>query len=335
MRFGNIKAACLLWLLAGLFIFYLWSLARRKRDLEAFAKKELLAELTPSVDRGAEKLKVVLVFMAVLLCLFSLIMPQWGFEWEEVKKRGIDILIAIDTSKSMLAEDVKPNRLERSKLAVKDLVRKLKGDRIGLIAFSGTAFLQCPLTVDYNGFMLSLNRLDVDIIPRGGTCISSAVAEAIKTYKDNPSKYKTLVLITDGENLEGDPIKAAEAAKKEDIKIFCIGIGTKEGELIPVSSGRHSRRLFLKNKEGKVVKTRLDEETLEQIAMITGGSYVRATGTEFGLDLIYRERLSKMEKREFESKIRKHYEERFQIFLGVALLLLIVEPFISGRLRLR
>lgn len=335
MRFGNIQAVYLLWLLAGLFIFYLWSFARRKRDLEAFAQKELLAQLTHSVDMRGEKLRVVLVFMAVLFCLFSLVRPQWGFEWEEIKKKGIDILIAIDTSKSMLAEDVKPNRLERSKLAVKDLVRKLKGDRIGLIAFSGTAFLQCPLTVDYNGFMLSMDGLDVDIIPKGGTCISSAITEAIKTYKDNPGKHKTLVLITDGENLEGDPIKAAKAAKEEGIKIFCIGIGTKEGELIPVSSGRYSRRLFLKNKEGKVVKTRLDEEPLEQIAMITGGSYVKATGAEFGLDLIYKERLSKMEKREFESKMKKHYEERFQIFLGIALLLLIVEPFISGKLRLR
>lgn len=335
MRFGNIQAAYLLWLIVGLFIFYLWSFARRKRAMEAFAQKELLAELMPSVDKRGKKLRVFLVFVAVLFCLFSLMRPQWGFEWEEIKRKGIDILIAIDTSKSMLAEDVKPNRLERSKLAVKDLVRKLKGDRIGLIAFSGTAFLQCPLTVDYNGFILSLDNLSVDIIPKGGTSISSAIREAIKTYRDNPSKYKALVLITDGEDHEGDLIKAAEKARKEGIKIFCIGIGTKEGELIPVSNGRFSRRAFLKDKEGKIVKTRLDEDTLKEIAMITGGSYVRATGTEFGLDLIYEERLSKMEKREFESKMRKHYKERFQIFLGLALLLLLIEPFISGRLNLR
>ena len=173
------------------------------------------------------------------------------------------------------------------------------------------------------------------MVPLTTRLAASAINQAIKTYRDNPSEYKALVLITDGENLEGDPIKAAREAKKENIKIFCIGIGTKEGELIPVSSGRSGPRLFLKDNEGKVVKTRLDEETLQEIAIITDGSYVRATGTEFGLDLIYNERLSKMEKREFESKMRRHYEERFQIFLGLAVLLLLIEPFISGKLKLR
>jgi Ca-activated chloride channel family protein len=334
MRFGNIHAAYLLWLVLGVIVFYLWAFKRRRRALEEFAQRELLPQLTASLDIKKQRLKISLIILAICLSLFSLLRPQWGFHWEEVKRKGLDILIAIDTSKSMLAEDVKPNRLERSKLAVKDLLRKLKGDRIGLIAFSGTAFLQCPLTVDYNGFMLSLNDLSVGTIPRGGTSISSAIREAIKSYEGGQKKYKILILITDGEDHEGDPLKAAKEAKKEGIKIFRIGIGTEEGELIPITD-EAGNKVFLKDRQGNVVKTRLDEVSLQKIALSTGGSYVRASGAEFGLDLIYEKKLSKMEKREFESRMRKHYEERFQIPLAIALLLLFLEPFISERRALR
>jgi len=256
--------------------------------------------------------------------------PQWGFQWKEVKRKGLDILVAVDTSKSMLAEDVKPNRLERSKLALKDLVKKLRGDRIGLIAFSGRAFLQCPLTVDYSGFILSLNDISVGTIPRGGTSISHAINKAIESYEGEQKKYKVLIIITDGENHEGDPFRVAELAKKEGIKIFCIGIGSKEGELIPLIDTR-GRTVFLKDESGNVVKTRLDEGVLEEIAIATGGSYVRSTSREFGLDLIYREKLAKMEKRDIESKMKRQYEERFQIPLGFAFLLLLIESLIGDR----
>jgi Ca-activated chloride channel family protein len=258
--------------------------------------------------------------------------PQWGFSWEEVRRSGLDILIAIDTSKSMLAGDIKPNRLERSKLAVKDLIKKLRGDRIGLIAFSGNAFLQCPLTVDYSGFLLSLNELNFNSIPKGGTSISSAIKTAMDSYEGGQKKYKILVIITDGEDHEGNVAEMAEKAKDAGIKIFSIGIGTKEGELISVTD-ESGNKVFLKDRQGNVVKTRLDETTLQKIALTTGGSYVRATNTEFGLDLIYEEKLSKMEKREIESNMIKRYEERFQIPLAIALVLLCLEPFISERRR--
>jgi Ca-activated chloride channel family protein len=230
----------------------------------------------------------------------------------------------------MLAEDVKPNRLERAKYAVKDLLKKLNGDRIGLIAFAGTAFLQCPLTVDYNGFMMSLDAMDVNTIPRGGTAISQAIKEALRSYKGGMKKYQVLVLITDGENHEGDVLALAEQAKKEGIKIFCIGIGTKEGELIPVTD-ENGNKSFLKDAHGTVVKSRLDEHTLQKIALLTGGSYVRATNTQFGLDLIYDEKLAHMERRELESKLSKQYEDRYQWFLAVGMLLLALELFISER----
>ncbi len=298
--------------------------------MEGFARKGLLDELTHSLDRKKQRLKIIFISASVLLIIISLMRPQWGFQWQELKRSGLDILIAIDTSNSMLAEDVKPNRLERSKLAVKDLVKKLRGDRIGLIAFAGSAFLQCPLTVDYSGFMLSLDALDVNTIPRGGTSITSAVRMALDSYEGGMKKYKILVIITDGEDNEGNPVEWAEKAKEKGIKIFTIGIGTKEGELIPVTDESGSR-IFLRDRKGNVVKTRLDETTLQKIALATGASYVKATGAEFGLDLIYEKKLSGMEKREIKNRMIKKYKERFRIPLTLALLLLVLEPFIRER----
>ncbi|MGB2706336.1 MAG: VWA domain-containing protein [Candidatus Omnitrophota bacterium] len=330
MRFGNIDAAYFLWFVLFLGLFYGWAFKRRRRALEALAEENLLPVIAASLNPARQRLKVIFIVAAVFFIIVAFMKPQYGFSWEEVRKKGVDILIAIDTSKSMLAEDVKPNRLERSKLAVRDLLVKLKGDRVGLIAFAGGAFLQCPLTSDYNGFILSLNDLGVNTIPKGGTSISSAIWEAIKTYKSEARDEKTLVIITDGEDHEGDPVRAAEAARKEKIKIFCVGIGTGEGELIPVKD-ETGQRVFLKDREGDVVKTRLDEAALERIARITGGIYVRARGAEFGLDTLYRERFSKMEKRVFGETLTKRYRERFQIPLFVAFLLLAAEIFITER----
>ena len=300
--------------------------------MHRFASQDLAPELSRSVIPGRRRLKALLLVCGLLFLIFGLARPQWGFHWEEVTRRGLDIIVAIDVSKSMLAQDVKPNRLERSKLAVKDLLRKLQGDRIGLIAFAGSAFLQCPLTADYNGFGLALDMLDIDTIPRGGTSIARAIKEAIRSFEGGLKKYKVLVFITDGESHEGNTMKWAEKAKEEGIKIFCIGIGTKEGELIPYRTDAGERG-FVKDQGGNVVKSRLDEETLQKIALKTGGSYVRATGAEFGLDLIYEERLSKMEKRELESKMSKQFEERFQIFVLIGVVLLLLEPFITTRQR--
>jgi Ca-activated chloride channel family protein len=308
-------------------LFYYWADKSRKAVLEKFAHKDLLNDLLIYVDFRRKRLKAIIIILSLALSIFALFRPQWGFHWQEVKRKGLDIIVALDTSKSMRAEDIKPSRIARAKLALGDLAKNLKGDRIGLIAFAGSAFLQCPLTVDYGGFLLTLDNTDTDIIPKGGTSITSAIKEAVKSYEGGQKKYKVLVIITDGEDHQGDALKAAEEAKKEGIVIFCIGIGTKEGDLIPVKD-ESGRMTFLKDKEGNVVKSRLDETTLQKIALTTGGGYVRATNTEFGLELLYREKLSKMEKREFLGKMNKHYEERYQIFLSITLLLLAIEPFI-------
>ncbi|MDD4956225.1 MAG: VWA domain-containing protein [Candidatus Omnitrophica bacterium] len=331
MMFGAPQMSVLLWLLPAVAVFFILSSGRRKSTLERFAEKGLLAEIAASYDNSRRKRKDIIKLAALFFIAMALMRPQWGFEWKEVKKQGIDIIIALDTSKSMLAEDVRPNRLERAKLAVKDMVKKLKGDRLGLIAFSGSAFLQCPLTIDYDGFLLALDDISVDTIPMGGTSISEAIYKAIESYEKEKKENKILIIITDGEDLEGGVDKAVQKAKVAGINIYCVGIGSEEGELVPVRDAGTGKTSFLKDMEGNVVKTRLREDVLQSIALQTGGMYVRATGAEFGLDLIYEKKLAGLEKEEFKSRMEKRYYERFQLPLFIAGFLLLIEVFLGDR----
>ena len=331
MRFGALFMAGWLWLApAAALLFFLAARSRRKaiRRFAGAGENEIARSFAP----GRKKIKDIVMIAAVFFMALALIRPQWGFKWQEVKRQGLDILIAIDTSNSMLAEDVRPNRLERAKLAIMDFVKQLRGDRIGLIAFSGTAFLQCPLTADYAGFLLTLQDVDVDTIPVGGTSLSKAIYTALKSYEGGKGKYKILIIITDGEDLEGGVDEAIDKAKRDNVMISCVGMGTHEGELIPLK-GEEGKKGFLRDAEGNVVKTRLDEETMKKIALSTGGVYVRSTGAEFGLNLIYEEKLSKLEKQDIESKMEKQYNERFQLPLALAFVLLLLEPMLGDRRR--
>ncbi|MDO8525323.1 MAG: VWA domain-containing protein [Candidatus Omnitrophota bacterium] len=324
-------------------LFFIWATRRRINLMNRFVEKSLAGSIAPTISFERKAIKMGILTAAVSLIVFSLARPQWGFEWKETKFKGLDILIAVDVSKSMLAADMKPNRLERAKFAVKDLVKKMGGDRVGLIAFAGTAFLQCPLTIDYNGFLLTLDDLNVSTIPRGGTNISSAIREAMGIFsagrgsavgeKGLEKKYKTLILITDGDDLEGEAMRAAKEASDEGVRIYCVGVGTFEGSLIPAAD-EHGSRGWVADKGGNVVKTRLNEDVLKNIAISTGGSYVRATQSDFGLVLLYDKSISKLEKKDIEGKMNKQYQERFGNFLGLAILLLLIEPFISERKRL-
>ncbi|MDD5634690.1 MAG: VWA domain-containing protein [Candidatus Omnitrophica bacterium] len=329
MKFGAIYMSMWLWLVPALIIFFIISNRLRDNILKKFSDPNVIAEIMGTFSPGRRKLKNRIIVAAIFLLIIALMRPEWGFTWQEAKRQGIEIIIALDTSKSMLAEDVLPNRLARSKLAIKDLVKKIKGDRIGLIAFSGQAFLQCPLTIDYNGFLLSLDDVDISSIPVGGTSIASAIYKAIKSFEDKKGD-RILIVITDGEDLEGGLEKAIQDAKKDNVRIYCVGIGSGDGELIPIANDK-GKRLFMKDLQGNVVKTRLNEEVLKKLAIETGGMYVHASGAEFGLDLIYEEKLSKLEKQEFKSRMEKKYHERFQIPLAIAIFLLFLEPFISER----
>jgi len=311
--------------------FAAWALRKRRTDLQRFADVRLLAKLTPDLDARRQRWRAALIALALALSCLAAAGPRWGFHWEEVHREGVDLIIALDTSRSMLAEDVKPNRLERAKLAVQDLVRQLQGDRVGLVAFAGTAFVQCPLTLDYEVFNETLRAVSTNLIPKGGTAIGEAITTSIAALEERQGKHTAILLITDGEDHEGAVDEAANAAAEKGIKLYTVGIGTSDGELIPLTI--KGQQTFLKDRRGQVVKSRLGGETLEKIATTTGGAYVHASGPSLGLDEIYSEYIGKMEKRELKSAMEKRFEERFQIPLAVAFVLLLIEPLIGNRRR--
>ena len=332
MIFSNVKYAYLFWLVPLLVMLYIWTFRTKRKALESFAQGHLIPMLTTTVNWRNQKLKALLVILALCFLVFALIDPRWGYQWHEMKRKGIDIIVAMDTSRSMLTQDVKPNRLERSKLAVEELLDVLEGDRIGLVAFAGSSFLQCPLTMDYGAFAIALNAIDTTIIPQGGTSISDAIKTAMEAFEVKEKKHKAIILITDGENHMGNPVKTAEEAATQGIRIFCVGVGTKGGELIPLAD-RYENLTFLKDRKGQVVKSKLDETTLQKIALTTNGGYVRASGTGHGLRAIYYETIADMERKELESKFRERYEERYYIPALIALQLLFLEAFLGERRR--
>ncbi|MBA4148052.1 MAG: VWA domain-containing protein [Verrucomicrobia bacterium] len=312
----------------GIFLFWAW---RRKQTLVAqFVQSRLLAHLTVGVSQARQKLRLVLLFLAASSALFALARPQWGFSWKETSVQGLDIIVAIDTSKSMLAEDIPPNRLMRAKLAAYDLARIAKSDRFGVIAFAGTAFLQCPLTLDEQAFRQSVEALDVNIIPQGGTAISEAIETAIQAFEKSEN-HKVLILFTDGEDHDADAIVAAEKAAKADLKLFTIGIGTREGELLRIRDER-GNPVFLKDDQGNAVKSRLNENLLQQIATKGNGFYLPLVGTT-AMEALYNKGLASLPRGESTSKLVKNYKERYHWFLGLAVVLLLLEIFLPQRRR--
>ena len=312
----------------ALVTFLAWAARRRRRALEAFVAAGLLPAVAPDLDPRRRRLSGALLALAALLLVVALGGPMWGFHWQEVRREGIDLVLAIDTSRSMLAPDVKPTRLARAKLAIQDLLGQLAGDRVALVAFAGTAFLQCPLTVDYGVATQSLDAIEVGIIPRGGTNLAAAIDAGLEAFEGRQGKHQALVLITDGEGHEGEAREAAKRAAERGVKIYTVGIGTPEGELIPVESGG-----YLKDRSGQVVKSRLGEELLQAIAVESGGVYLHASPTSFGLAELYRDYIGTMEKRELATTLERRFAHRFQIPLAAAFVLLLLEPLIGERRR--
>ena len=330
MQFGNPHAFWLAALVPLLIGFLVWAFRARRRALERFASPPLVQRLADAVRPVARRWKAVLMVATVTFAVLALAQPRWGFEWREVKHKGVDVFVLLDVSKSMLTEDVRPNRLTQAKYAVQDLLEKLRGDRVGLVAFAGTAFVQCPLTVDYEAFRLTLKDADPRIIPRGGTAIGAAIRTALKGFEAGEGRDRAIVLITDGEETQGGALAAADEAAKAGVKIYAIGVGTVEGELIPVREEGKPME-FLKDREGQVVKSRLDEETLKQLALKTGGIYVRSAAGDFGMDAIYDKGIARLQRREYEARLQRRYFERFQWPLGLAFALLVIESLVSDR----
>ena len=326
MKFAHPSYLFLFWLVPALIFFYLYAFRKKDKLIKTFCGETLYAELVPSASPGRQKLKAALLLGSLSFLVVSLLQPRWGFQWEDIKRQGIDIMVAIDVSQSMLAEDIKPSRLERAKRKVYDLCRMLEGDRIGLIAFAGTSFVQCPLTLDYGAFKLFLDYLEPDLIPVPGTAIGQAIRAAINSFSRRERTSKALIIITDGEDHEESPLKAAQEAKKEGIRIFVIGVGQDGGAPIPMKDGSGG---FKKDGRGEMVLSKLDEAALQKIALETGGSYVRSVTGDLDLNKIYREDIrGRMEKKELRSTRKKRWEERFQWFLFAAILLLGIEFFL-------
>jgi len=313
-------------LVPALVLFLVWSLRRRRQALATFVEAGLLPAVTPDLDPRRRRLRSVLLCLAVLLLGVALAGPMWGFRWQQVQREGIDLIVAIDTSRSMLATDVKPNRLARAKLAVQDLLAQVGGDRVGLVAFAGSAFLQCPLTLDFGAFSQSLEAIEAGIIPRGGTNLAAAIDTSLEAFEGRQAEHQALVIITDGEDHGSDLDDAIKRATDRGVKLYTVGIGTSDGELIPLEQGG-----FLKDRAGQVVKSRLDETTLQKIANDTGGAYLHATDTAFGLTELYRDYIATMEKRELASTLERRFEHRFQWPLLIAFMLLLIEPVVGER----
>src|SRR5437762_1432126 len=254
MRFANPQMLWLLLVTVPLLVWFLWWAWRRKRALIAqFVQSRLLAQLTVGVSPLRQKMRLALVILAVICALLALARPQWGFDWEEARQRGLDIVVAIDTSRSMLAEDVRPNRLGRARLAALDLMKLAKSDRLALVPFAGTAFLQCPLTLDEQAFRQSVDALEVGIIPQGGTALTEAIETAQTAFKEGEN-YKVLVLFTDGEDHDSNALETAKKAAKAGLKIFTAGVGTPNGELllVPDESGATA---YVEDGAGNVIKS--------------------------------------------------------------------------------
>lgn len=305
---------------------------RRRRAVERFASPALAEALTGAVARRRRRLKVVLVALGAAAATAALARPQWGWRWEDTERQGTDILFAIDTSNSMLAADVRPSRLERAKLAVADLVEQFDGDRAGLVAFAGEAFLQSPMTMDRGAFERSLHELDTEIIPRGGTDVGAAIRESIAAFGESQHE-KILVLLTDGESLEGDAVRAAEEAAEAGVRIFTVGLGSSAGTPIPVPDEHGNETLLRDPGTGEVVRSRLDEASLRRIADVTGGAYEPLGQDGHGLTRLWRDHLSALPSHAVASRRHRVFTERFQWPLGLGLALLLVEPLIGERRR--
>ncbi len=327
MKFARIEMLFLIWGLPVLFMVYVYGIKKRRKILSGFSSDKGLSVIASEAGHLRRKVKAGLLLCGLLFLVLSLTGPQYGFKWQEIERKGIDIIIAIDCSRSMLAQDIKPTRMDRAKREIYDLLHMLRGDRAGLVAFAGTAFLQCPLTLDYDTFYLFLNSLSPDFMPVGGTDISAALNTAISGFSEKDNSEKAIILITDGENTGENPIKAAESAASAAIKLFCIGVGREDGVPVPDQKGG-----LRKDKAGKIIITKIDENMLKKISVLTGGSYVRSVAGDMDLEAIYLQEIrAKMEVSTLSSGRKQIWEDRYQWFLILAFILFALELFLPSR----
>ena len=328
LKWGQAGMLYALLLLAPAAALLLLLLKRRRRAITRLVAAESLPVLAPTWNPDRARARLALRVAALALLIVALARPQWGFHWEDVRREGLDLMVVLDTSRSMLAADIKPSRLQQAKWGVRDLLRNLQGDRVGLVPFAGSSVVQCPLTVDYAAFTMTLDDLYAGIIPRGGTAIAQALQTASSAFPADGVADRVILLITDGEDHEGDPLALLPELKAKEIRVYTIGIGTLAGEMVPAGDQQGG---YFKDRQGQIVQTTLQEDVLQKLALGTGGTYVRSAPGDTGLERVFHESITKLKRAEQDTRTAKVYEERFVWPLAIALLLLGWEVLLSDR----
>lgn len=329
-RFAHPEYLYLLAVVPLLMVLYIAVRVQSAKAKRKFSSSDLFRRLTEAHSTRKGTVKATLLLFSYAMLVVALSNPQVGTRMEEVKQEGVDLFIALDVSKSMLAEDIKPNRLEKAKYEIRNLIERLAGDKIGVIVFSGEAYTQFPLTIDYSAASLLLDVVDVESVPNPGTAIGSAIAQAMKSYNFEEPSTKVLIIMTDGENNSGDAIEQARAAAEKGVRIYTVGLGSPSGAPIPVYNSAGQQSDFKRDRSGNIVLTKLDEISLQEIASIAKGNYYRATNSQDELDAIYRD-INTLEKREFGAKQFTEFDDKFQYFLFIAFLLLLIEAVLSDK----
>ena len=324
LNFAQAQYLLLLFLIPVFFIIQAVILKLRARRIRKFGDEALVSRLMPSYSKGKVWVRLVLFSIGFFFFAIGLSRPQIGAKLKEHETKGAEIMIVLDVSNSMLAEDYSPNRLERAKLAISRIVDRLRDDRIGLILFAGDSFVQLPITTDYVSAKMFLNSITTGSVPVQGTAIGDAINTAMRSFSVQSEKSRAIIVITDGENHEDDPIAAAQQAAELGVRVYTIGVGSPEGKPIPMDGE------LLKDKDGEIVVTRLDEKVLQDVAMAGNGVYVRAGNTEFGLNPII-DNIRKLEDEKYSSIVFEEYDERFMYYFGIALFFFVLEMLIGYR----
>ena len=324
IHFANSQYMLLLLLIPFFFVLQAIVLRMRTKRIRRFGDETLVKQLMPSYAKAKVWVRLTMFALGFFFLVIGLSRPQIGAKLKEHETKGAEIMIVLDVSNSMLAEDYSPNRLERAKLAISRLVDKLREDRIGLIVFAGNSFVQLPITTDYVSAKMFLNSISTESVPVQGTAIGEAINTAIRSFSAQSQKSRAVVVITDGENHEDDPVAAAKQAAEMGVRVFTIGVGSPEGKPIPMDGE------LLKDKEGNIVVTRLDEKVLQDVASAGNGVYVRAGNSEFGLNPIIDD-IKRMEDEKYSSIVFEEYDEQYMYFLAIALFFLVVEMLVGDR----
>lgn len=335
VRLYSVHMLYLLWVIPFIIGLYFYAGRQRRSAMALFVDAGILDRIRITVSPIRRRWKAALITLALVFLAFALTRPGWNPKPKTIHRRGRDIVFLLDVSKSMLAEDLAPNRLERAKLAIRDCLERVQGDRVALVAFAGSSAMKCPLTLDYGFFRMMLDRVSAESIGRGGTMIGDAIRKTLDdVFDDRQKQHKDIILITDGEDHDSFPVEAAKRAGERGIRILAIGLGDEnEGRRIPITD-EEGRKTFAKYK-GQEIWTKLDADTLRKMANATdGGKYLNVATGAFDLGQIYEELIATAEKKELESKTMKRYEEKFQIFIGVAFALLCCEMAVSERRKL-